>query len=81
MGLLAPLRWPGVGAWRRAGHDDDVHAALDPDPNTNADTNTDADADIDADAPKNATTPTTTVAIPSIICAMPVTEEAVEQGT
>ena len=33
------------------------------------------DADADADAPKNAMTPTTTVAIPSIICAMPVTQD------
>ena len=49
MGLLAPLRRPWVGAWRRAGRDDDVHAAVDPDPNTNADTNTDADADTGPD--------------------------------
>ena len=49
MGLLAPLRGPWVGAWRRAGHDDDVHAAVDPDPNTNANANTDTDADTSPD--------------------------------
>ena len=51
MGLLAPLWGPGVGAGRRAGHDDDVHAALDPDPNTNTDTNADTDADSYAQQP------------------------------
>ena len=49
MGLLAPLRRPGVGAWRRAGRDDDIHhAALDTDPNTDTNTNADTDADTTA---------------------------------